>query len=109
MATVSITAAKGMANGAVTAGTTDTVTCSDFVPSDRFTVGVFDGEAASVVVGLHAGFNATPGHADGGEPAYLGRDVVVTAEQLRRSGGSGNKTIYVASPTGTVEYWVKAT
>ena len=106
MATVSITAGMGGANGIATAGTVDQITCANFIPPTGFMVGVFPGEVGEVVVSVNPNLVGTAGDLNGGEPGYDGRDVIVTKSQLVRSGGKDNKTIYITALAGSVPYWV---
>jgi hypothetical protein len=104
MATVNLVRNNYTANGSVTAGTVDSVVCTDFLPAFGLTVGVFAGEEGSVVVSLNPAVSGTVGAAAGGEPAFAGKDVFLPAEMMTANGRV--TTIYVTSTSGTVNYWV---
>ena len=107
MATVTLSSTNGgIGGGSAVAGVVDVVTAG-FAPSQGFVVGVYKGETGQVVVGLRSDLSGTAGAAACGEPAFDGKEVVVTAEQLQLA-NAGLKTIYVTAVSGTVPYWVKA-
>jgi hypothetical protein len=48
------------------------------------------------------------GDSNGGEPAYDGKDMIVTKGQLVRRDDPDNRTIYVTALAGAVPYFVGA-
>lgn len=106
MANVSLTRTKYAVGGTASSSAADAVIIDGFFPTFGVTVGVYKGEADSVVVSLNSALSGTAGNANCGEPAYDGKDVFIPADALINAGKA--MTVYVRATTGDVEYWVTA-
>lgn len=105
MANVNISTATYAANGSVDTAAADAVILTNFTPAFGITVGVFKGETGTVMVSVNPALSEAPGNANGGEPAFDGKDVFVPAEALQNA---KSNRIFVRSTSGTVNYWVTA-
>lgn len=108
MSTLNVSTETWAANGTAVAGTVTAVVCTNTDPAYGFTVGVFKDETGTVVVSTRAALSGTAGNANGGEPAFDGKDVFVPAAALGNAvdGPARSRTIYVTALSGSVNYWV---